>query len=243
MAASPGRVVDHFPNECAGCGTPLGPGAATGRFEQRQVFDIPPIRPEGVEHRLHRATCPGCGKTAKTDPPAGASRQVQYGPNLLAFAVYLHSYQRLPLKRAAELLGDLLGCPVSPATVEKAVEAAARRVQDGFAPLAKKALAASPGAHADETGMRVAGTLRWVHSFSDKLFTWIQIHRKRGREAVDHIGIVPEFRGVLVHDAWVPYDAYPRVGVHQLCCAHYAEVGTMPVRGVPFLVGSWGMSA
>jgi transposase len=140
IRADPDRVVDHFPTGCPGCGERLGPDARTAGFERRQVFDIPPVRAEVAEHRLHRAVCPGCGKTAKAAAPEGVSRQVQYGPNLLAFAVYLASWQHLPVKRAAQLLGDLLGCPVSPATVGKAVEDAARRVEDEFAPLAKKAL-------------------------------------------------------------------------------------------------------
>jgi transposase len=220
MVDNPDRVEDHRPASCAHCGEELGEGAAQAGFERRQVFDIPPVQVEVTEHRLHSARCAACGKTTKAEPPSGARAQVQYGPNLLAFAVYLSCYQHIPFKRAAELVADFFGCALSPATVLKAAEQAAARVDREFQPLAKRRLAQAPTAHADETGWRVAGKLSWVHSFSDKSFTWIQIHRKRGREAIDHIGIIPRFKGTLVHDCWGPYDTYPGVAAHQLCCAH-----------------------
>ena len=37
---------------------------------------------------------------------------------------------------------------------------------------------------------------------------------------MDEIGILPDFTGTLVHDGWAPYDTYPGVAAHQLCCAH-----------------------
>lgn len=36
---------------------------------------------------------------------------------------------------------------------------------------------------------------------------------------MDTADILPGFSGVLVHDAWAPYDTYEAV-THQLCCAH-----------------------
>jgi transposase len=220
MTDDPDQVADHRPAQCAHCGEAFPRDAAPAGFERRQVFDIPPVNVRATEHRLHKAVCAACGKTTKAAAPQGVSRQVQYGPNLLAFATYLACYQHIPLKRAAELLADVLGCPLSPATVLKAAEAAAQRVDQEFQPLAKHRLAEAGAAHADETGLRVGGTLHWAHSISDKLFTWIQIHRKRGREAIDAIGVIPRFKGVLVHDCWAPYDTYPNIAAHQLCSAH-----------------------
>jgi transposase len=58
-----------------------------------------------------------------------------------------------------------------------------------------------------------------VHSASSGKFALITVHAKRGRAAMDAAGVLPAFRGVLVHDAWAPYDTYPGV-VHALCNAH-----------------------
>jgi hypothetical protein len=44
-------------------------------------------------------------------------------------------------------------------------------------------------------------------------------HPRRGRQAIQAMGILPSFAGVAVHDAWAPYDTYT-APEHQLCCAH-----------------------
>lgn len=56
-------------------------------------------------------------------------------------------------------------------------------------------------AHFDETGFRVAGTLAWVHSASAGKYALITVHPKRGREAMDAVGVLPAFGGIAVHDA------------------------------------------
>jgi transposase-like protein len=71
----------------------------------------------------------------------------------------------------------------------------------------------------DETGLRVAGSLHWVHCARTDKYTLITCHPKRGRAGIDDAGVLGGFHGVAVHDAWAPYDTYLDVE-HQLCCAH-----------------------
>jgi transposase len=74
-------------------------------------------------------------------------------------------------------------------------------------------------AHFDETGLRVAGRLRWVHSTSTGKYSLLFVHDKRSRLAMDAGGVLPSFAGLAVHDAWAPYDTYPAL-THVLCNAH-----------------------
>jgi transposase len=67
--------------------------------------------------------------------------------------------------------------------------------------------------------MRTDGRLAWLHSASTPTDVLLAVHPKRGTTAMDAIGILPQFRGVAVHDAWAPYDTYPEV-IHALCNAH-----------------------
>jgi hypothetical protein len=83
----------------------------------------------------------------------------------------------------------------------------------------RQALAAADVAHFDETGFRVAGRLAWVHSASSGRFALITVHTRRGRQAMDAAGVLPEFAGIAVHDCWAPYDGYDQV-THALCNAH-----------------------
>ena len=49
--------------------------------------------------------------------------------------------------------------------------------------------------------------------------TLLMVHPRRGRQAMEAMGVLPSFTGIAVHDAWAPYDTYTPAG-HQLCCAH-----------------------
>ncbi len=44
-------------------------------------------------------------------------------------------------------------------------------------------------------------------------------HPKRGREAIEEIGIIPPYEGVLIHDCWAAYMGYDQCR-HQLCGSH-----------------------
>ena len=75
-----------------------------------------------------------------------------------------------------------------------------------------------PVVNADESGLRVAGSLKWLHVLSTTTLTWYGVHRKRGRQALDFFAILPEFLGRLVHDCWKPY--LELSCLHALCVAH-----------------------
>ena len=91
----------------------------------------------------------------------------------------------------------------------------------------KAATASSPSASrsgrprraGDETGFRVDGALHWVHCARTSKYTLFMVHRRRGKEAIEAMGVLPSFGGVAVHDAWAPYDIYTTPD-HELCCAH-----------------------
>jgi transposase len=72
------------------------------------------------------------------------------------------------------------------------------------------ALSQVPVLHSDETGVRQAGRLAWVHGrsvASTSRLTHSAVHPKRGTEATTAIGILPTYQGVSVHDGWKPYRA------------------------------------
>ncbi len=90
---------------------------------------------------------------------------------------------------------------------------------DEFCEVVRGRIAAAEVAHVDETGLRVEGRLRWVHSASTGTDSMITCHDKRGTEAMSAAGVLPNFTGIAVHDAWKPYDSY-RQARHALCNAH-----------------------
>jgi transposase len=218
QVAEPDVVVEHRPHACDGCGAGLDDAeqVATAR---RQVFDVPPVAVHVTEHRITSVRC-GCGTVTEAIAPDGVLAPVQYGPRVAAAAVYLNAEQHLSRERTAQALHDLLAVPVSPGTVTTMVERAAAAVDaSGVLDTVRERIAAADVAHFDETGLRVAGSNHWVHSASTGMFSLLTVHRRRGREAMDHAGVLPGFRGVAVHDAWAPYDTYTP-HAHALCGAH-----------------------
>ena len=198
------------------CGASLTDAPEVG-IERRQVFDLPPITVRVTEHQLITRRC-GCGTTTRGTAPEGVMAPVQYGPRITAIILYLYVAQFLSKKRTAQALAELFGTPVS----EGAIAAMTRRAAHGldeFRAQVGDRIAAAEVAGFDETGLRVAGALHWVHCARTDKYTLITCHPKRGTEGINDAGVLSRFRGVAVHDAWAPYDTYADVE-HQLCCAH-----------------------
>lgn len=124
---------------------------------------------------------------------------VQYGLNIRALAVYLHKYQLVPLARVGEMLSELYGCQVSEGMLVTWVEFAAARLTLTVAQIADWVSAASLQ-HADETGMCVAGKRYWLHVNSKPFLTHLAWHAKRGRQALEDMGIWPRFSGRAMRD-------------------------------------------
>jgi len=75
-------------------------------------------------------------------------------------------------------------------------------------------------AHADETGIRIESKLHWMHTLGTPLLTWVGCHKRRGQVAMKALGILPHFRGTLVHDGLESYRSF-RNCTHSLCNAHH----------------------
>jgi len=74
--------------------------------------------------------------------------------------------------------------------------------------------------HVDESGLRVRGTLHWLHVASTERLTSYAVHAKRGHAAMEAAGMLGPFRGTVVHDHWKPYLTYDECA-HALCNAHH----------------------
>jgi transposase len=217
-AAEPDHVVVHpVAPLCDACGLPIAREDVSVLPESRQVIDLPPIRFEVTEHRVEEAQC-GCGKVHRAAFPEGVSQPVQYGCQIKAATVYLTQYLQMPVNRTAQALKELFGVRMSTGTVQNCIDEAAIALKPSVAQI-RQALQEEAVAHFDESGVRVAGKLHWLHSVSTTMLSWLGAHRKRGKEAMDSFGILPVFAGVAVHDGWAPYTHYECE--HALCNAHH----------------------
>lgn len=218
MVAEPNVVEVHEVRACPHCAADLA-WVAPCEHERRQVFDIPPVELTVTEHRAEVKICPGCGERVKGDFPTSVNQPVQYGPRLRSQAVYLNTYQLIPLARTCELIGDIYNHKPAEALVLNANEAVSAEIEPSLQAVQGQLLA-SDVVHFDESGLRVEGQLNWLHVASTATLTYYIVHSKRGQQAMDDMGILPKFRGRAVHDHWHSYLTYDGC-LHALCNAHH----------------------
>jgi transposase len=215
QATEPDKVVVHgVPDQCQSCDRKL-PFAYVS--ETRQVFELPVLQFEVTEHHVMQSIC-SCGHVHTAEFPSGVNASVQYGPRAQAAMVHLNQNHAVSVQRTAALMKDFFGLPVSQATVIKAGVASAAILKPTAEAIGQAAVNAEV-LHADETGLRVAKKLHWLHVLATHTLTWMGCHPKRGTEAFDALALLQQFKGVLVHDGWMPYKALQCQ--HALCNAHH----------------------
>lgn len=185
-------------------------------YESRQVFDI--VFSRQVTEYQAQVLEDTQGNRFVAVFPEGVTKAIQYGKQLKAHAVYLSQYQLLPYKRVQEYFSDQLQIPISEGSLYNFNVQAYTLLAD-FEKQNKKRLIQASLNHVDETGININGKRHWLHCTSNVQWTHYFPHEKRGQEAMNEAGILPEFKGILCHDHWKPYFRFNVT--HSLCNAHH----------------------
>ncbi|SMB83232.1 transposase [Deinococcus hopiensis KR-140] len=216
MSASPDKVVVLPVTGTCACGQHWNEVEVQDLLA-RQVMDLPEVRLQVSEYQAEVKVCPRCHGRQQAAFPGNVRGQVQYGPRFQALAVYLNVAQFLPFKRVGDVLETLCGQRPSEGTLALHLNLATERLAEFEAGL-KEALLEEPVLHVDETGSKVGGKLAWVHVISSKQLTLYGHDPHRGSAAIQTMGVLPQYSGVLMHDAWLTYFQLP--AQHALCNAH-----------------------
>ena len=244
----PGEVkTAEPPAKCRSCRAALD-GAEPVDPRWAQVIDAEIAR-KVTEWLLPGFSCPCCETVTFAAPPAGAhAGTVSYGPVLNAAAVLLSCYGNVPPERAAQVMGMLLGIPVSAGWVDKAAaRVAAQLGKAGFGEAMLAALAAEDVLAADETPVNVldktaapaaeeekdeadpeekqekaaAGAPHvLITRTPDGRLTFLQALASR-RKAAIAAGLPASFTGYLITDGYTGYQhLLSRLAGIQQCAAH-----------------------
>jgi transposase len=217
MVDTPDIVLVYHVPSCPCCSKVFSPADVVEVVQKRQVFDIPAPIMEVTEHQLGVVVC--CGRQHLGSFPPQVGQPVQYGSRIKALSVLLNNDYKLPLEKIEQLMGDLWGCSFNQSTAVTA-NAGIYQVLEPIEAQIKAAILASPVAHFDETGMRVEKSLHWFHVTSTSWFTYLFVHKKRGRQAkYSAHSLLKDFENRAVHDCWESYFGYKQCQ-HALCGAH-----------------------
>ena len=186
-------------------------------YKNRQVFDIEFTRV--VTEYQAEIVRDEKGREFMAPFPEQVTRHVQYGASVKEHAVYLSAYQFIPVERLISQFHDQYKMALSCGSVFNFISDAAFRLEP-FKQVAQTQLKNSAVMNVDETGINVNKKLHWLHGASNNQWTWLEPHTKRGTEAMDAIGIIPAFKGVLVHDHLKAYFTYTDCQ-HSLCNSHH----------------------
>lgn len=216
MVEKPDSISIHSVKRCKNCEISLE-NVEVADYEKRQVFDIPPIKIDVTEHRAEIKICPCCGLKNRAEFPPHIDSGSQYGDRLKSLVVYLMEYQYLPYERTCEFFSDVFGHILSEGTLYNISRTCYESLEE-FETKVKQEIIESPVVNFDETGLYSEGKRKWLHSSSTPLLTYYFVHNRRGKEAMDAAGILPQFLGTAEHDFWTPYSNYPCK--HAFCNAH-----------------------
>jgi transposase len=211
------QIVVHPVSECQSCGFSLATSEAIDH-DFRQVHELPPLRLQVIEHQAEVKCCLQCDSLSRGVFPADVNSVVQYGSGLKGLMVYLQDAQLLPFERTCEVLREVFGCEISEGTLYNAREKCFERLATVEQAI-KAGVTSSSVGHFDETGLRVNSQLWWLHVASTSQLTYYFVHDKRGRAAMDEMDVLPQFKGISVHDGWASYRHYDCA--HSLCNAHH----------------------
>jgi transposase len=201
---------------CEDCGADIS-GVAAHEYEERQLTDI---IFEKVVHtvRAEIKECPDCGNECKGQFPSNMPGPLQYGIGVIAYVLNLVIAQMVSLERVQKSVKSLIGVVLSQATILNYVQ----RLYTALAEWEKvsiEQIVQQQVLNTDETSMRVKKKNQWVHVVSGGDITLKFLHPKRGKEAIEDIGVIPRYGGVIIHDCWSSYLSYEHCE-HGLCGSH-----------------------
>jgi len=214
---------------CGSCCEDLSAQLSMGYVRRTQIDIVFEKVVSHVDAELKE--CPYCGEETTAPFPKELCGPLQYGPGIRGYVLNLLIAQMLSLKRVKESIEVLIGLAISEATILKYV----LQLHQALAVWERSAveqLLVQPAMHVDETSLRVDRKNHWIHVYSAGEITLKFLHAKRGREAIKDIGILPRYRGIVIHDCWASYLSYHHCG-HGLCGSHL-------LRELTFIVEAHG---
>ena len=226
------KTEEHIPEKCKSC--PRLGQCKMKCCNTRYEYEVQ-VKTELIAHKVMGCTCPLSGEKLQGEFPAWITGTKQYGAGVFAFVNTLLTVGYVSVDRTKKLLSSL-GIPISTGAIQNMLNKAAEKSTEPVERIKCK-VTGKDVVNFDETGLRAAGCLHWLHCACSGPWRFYTVQKKRGQEGMEEMGVLPEFTGVAVHDFWSSYKKFKNM-FHAMCCQHLerelvyvAEIGNQEWAG------------
>ena len=171
-------LVPVKPTSCRQCGHALS--GDDPHAQRRQVFEIPPVRPQVTEYQVHTLRGPGGDVLTEADGPESVPRS-SFGPRVQAWIGLLSGAYRMSKRNIVALLADAFSLDLAVGSVsqleQQVSEALSAPVEE-----ARDYVRQQAAVHIDETGWREAREKAWLWTVATDLVTVFAIRSRRDSE-------------------------------------------------------------
>ena len=215
------KIHEEKPSSCSTCGEQLI-GSDPEPY-RHQIIELPIIRPEVVEYRLHELDCEHCGAKTRAELPGGVTQKC-YGHRLSAWIAILSGEYRQSYRQVERLLTELCGVDLSRGTIGRA----RAEISEAVATATRAAghyVQQQPVVNVDETGFKQynrdgqnpSQTRGWLWVVVTPLVSYFAIVLSRSKATAQTL--LGDFTGVVGSDRCPSYN-WLNNDHRQVCWAH-----------------------
>lgn len=220
-------VYEVKPELCKGCGEPLG--GEDSRPYRHQVVDLPEIKPDVVEYRLHQLECEHCGAKTRASLPQGVSERC-YGSRVAGWIGLASVEYRQSHRQVQGMLREGFGIELSRGSISRArqevSESVAAAVEQAHAYVQQQ-----PAVHCDETsftqgnqdGHNPNQRQGWLWVLVSPLVSVFMVALSRSQATAQQL-LGATFSGTLIserHSSYSWVDPQHLSSVGRICCGTF----------------------
>ncbi len=191
---------------------------------QHQVVDVPEVKPEVVEYRLHQLECEHCGAKTRAKLPEGVSERC-YGTRVAGWVGLMSGEYRQSHRQVQGMLREGFGIELSRGSINRIRQEMSEAVTAAVGQ-AHEYVQQQPTVHCDETGFaqgngdgqNPAQRQGWLWVLVSPLVSVFVVALSRSQTTAQHL-LGAAFDGILISDRHSSY-GWVDPPQRQVCWAH-----------------------
>jgi transposase len=215
-------IHEEKPSSCSSCGYELS--GEDPQPQRHQIVDLPVLKPQITEYKLHELECEHCGEKTRAKLPEGVSAK-SYGARLGAFVAMLSGESRQSHRQIQAFLKEVFGIEIARGTINRMRQEVSEAVSAASTE-AKEFAQQQPVVNCDETGFsqqnrdgkNPEGKKAWLWVIVTPFVSVFLVTLSRSQEVAKSL-IGETFTGYLGSDRYSSY-SWVKTELRQLCWSH-----------------------